>query len=71
MDTTQTAYFVTGIKENLNAEKAKQAISAVPGYEDSKFDCIEGTVIVTGTVDPQAICYAFSQAGYPAVVKSG
>jgi copper chaperone CopZ len=71
MSTTQTKYFVDKLKCDGCVESCKKALVNVPGFESAEFDFQAGTGIVTGDVDPQAVCLALSSAGYPAVVNSG
>lgn len=67
----ETQYFVQGMKCNGCIANANKALTEVPGFEAAQFDLKQGTAIVHGEVDPQAVCHALTGAGYPAVVKSG
>lgn len=67
---TETAFYVQGMKCNGCIATANKALSDVPGFESAEFDLAEGTAVVSGDVDPQSVCQALTQAGYPAVVKS-
>jgi copper chaperone len=67
---TETAFYVQGMKCNGCIATAEKALHEVAGFESAEFDLAEGTAKVMGDVDPQAVCQALTQAGYPAVVKS-
>jgi copper chaperone CopZ len=71
MPTTQTKFYVEKLKCGGCVENCKKALVDVPGVEDAEFDFQAGTGVVTGNVDPQAVCLALTSAGYPAVVNSG
>jgi Cu+-exporting ATPase len=66
----ETAFYVQGMKCNGCITTAEKALQDVYGFESAEFDLAEGTAKITGDVDPQAVCQALTQAGYPAVVKS-
>lgn len=66
----RTEFFVNSMKCNGCVTNATNAISGLPGYQGAEFDLESGTAIVTGAIDPQAVCQALTEAGYPAVVKS-
>ncbi|WP_455204651.1 heavy-metal-associated domain-containing protein [Kaarinaea lacus] len=67
---TQTQYFVQGMKCDGCIANANTALAQVTGFEKADFDLNQGTATIEGDVDPQAVCQALTQAGYPAVVKS-
>lgn len=71
MSSTQTKYFVEKMKCDGCITTCKNALKDVVGVEDTEFDLQTGTAVVTGDVDPQAVCQALTAAGYPAVVNSG
>lgn len=71
MSGTQTNYYVQGMKCGGCIETGNKALADVMGFESAEFDLQAGTAVVTGNVDPQAVCQALTAAGYPAVVKSG
>lgn len=68
MATTQ--YFVTGMKCDGCIKRANTALQEVPGFESAEFDLKEGTAVVAGDVDPQAVAQVLTETGYPATVKS-
>jgi copper chaperone CopZ len=68
---TETAFYVQGMKCNGCIATAEKVLQDVDGFESAEFDLAEGTAKIAGDVDPQAVCQALTQAGYPAVVKSG
>lgn len=65
-----TEFHVEKMKCDGCVAKAKAALAAVPGFESAEFDLDAKVGRVTGNVDPQTVCMALTQAGYPAVVKS-
>lgn len=65
-----TNYYVTGMKCDGCIANAISALGKLPGYEGADFDLKAGTAMITGNVDPQAVCQALHGAGYPTVVKS-
>ena len=67
---SETQYYVQGMKCNGCIANANKALSEVPGFTSAQFDLKQGVAIVEGEVDPQAVCQALAGAGYPAVVKS-
>jgi copper chaperone len=70
MNEVQSQYFVQGMKCDGCIAKAQEALAKLPGYEAAEFDLQAGTASVKGDVDPQSVCQALAEAGYPAVVKS-
>ena len=70
MSTTRTNYYVQGMKCDGCIANGNKALSDILGFESAEFDLKTGTAVVTGDVDPQAVCQALTTAGYPAVVKS-
>jgi copper chaperone CopZ len=66
----KTQYYVQGMKCGGCIAAANAGLTAVAGFEAAEFDLKAGTAVVTGDVDPQAVCLALTQTGYPAVVKS-
>lgn len=67
---SETKYYVQGMKCGGCIDTGNKALAEVAGFESAEFDLASGTAVVQGDVDPQAVCLALSQAGYPAVVKS-
>ena len=67
---TKTMFHVSGMKCGGCVETVEKALKEVLGYESAIVDLKEGTASVMGDIDPQAICLALTEAGYPAVVKS-
>ena len=65
-----TQYYVQGMKCDGCIATGNKALVEVPGFESAEFDLEAGTGTVQGDVDPQAVCQALSDAGYPSVVKS-
>ncbi len=70
MSEVVTEFFVQGMKCGGCVSNANTALAEVPGLVSAEFDLAAGTARVVGDVDPQAVCLALSEAGYPAVVKS-
>jgi copper chaperone len=66
-----THYYVQRMKCAGCIAAANKALAEVHGFERAEFDLKVGEATVNGDVDPQAICQALTQAGYPAVVKAG
>jgi copper chaperone CopZ len=67
---TQTQFFVQGMKCDGCIANANKALADIPGFVSAQFDLKQGIAVVEGTIDPQAVCQALAGAGYPAVVKS-
>jgi copper chaperone CopZ len=67
---TETQFFVKGMKCDGCIAAANKALGELPGFENAEFDLKEGIAVVRGDVDPQAVCQALTDTGYPAVVKS-
>ena len=65
-----TNFFVQGMKCQGCISTANKALAGLPGFVEAEFDLQAGTAVVKGDVDPQAVCHALTEAGYPAVVKS-
>ena len=70
MTATVTQFHVQGMKCDGCVNTAKSALENVLGLAEVEFDLAAGTATVSGEVDPQAVCQALTEAGYPAVVKS-
>lgn len=70
MSETITEYHVEKMKCGGCVAKAQEALKGVAGFESAEFDLEAKTGKVVGNVDPQSVCLALAQAGYPAVVKS-
>lgn len=71
MAKTTTHFHVSRMKCSGCVSTATAALNTVVGVESVVFDLANGTATVVGEVDPQAVCQALTEAGYPAVVKSG
>lgn len=65
-----TQYYVQGMKCDGCIKLANEGLAKIPGFESAAFDLQAGTAQVQGDVDPQAVCQALTETGYPAVVKS-
>lgn len=70
MSESITEFFVQGMKCGGCIGNAETALARVPGFVSAEFDLDAATARVVGEVDPQAVCQALTEAGYPAVVKS-
>ena len=70
MSSIKTTFIVSAMKCQGCVNNVKNALAAVDGFESANIDLAQGTAVVYGNVDPQAVCAVLSQAGYPAVVKS-
>ena len=70
LSTTQTNFYVQGMKCDGCIATGKKALADIPGVESAEFDLASGTAVVIGDIDPQAVCQALTSAGYPSVVKS-
>lgn len=66
----ETHLHVQGMKCDGCIANANKALAAVPGFESANYDLNQGTATIFGDVDPQAVCHALTEAGYPAVVNS-
>ncbi|MCI0506464.1 MAG: heavy-metal-associated domain-containing protein [Gammaproteobacteria bacterium] len=70
MMTTETTFYISGLKCGGCIATAKESLSKVTGFESAEFDLKAGIMRITGDVDPQAVSRAMSDVGYAAVVKS-
>lgn len=66
----ETRFYVEKMKCAGCVSRATEVVAALPGVEASEFDLESGTAVISGDADPQAVCQALTEAGYPAVVKS-
>jgi copper chaperone CopZ len=66
----RTEYFIQGMKCDGCIAAANEALAQVPGFVSAQFDLAQGVGVVVGDVDPQSVCQALTEKGYPAVVKS-
>jgi len=66
-----TQFYVQGMKCDSCIASANEALADVPGFVSAQFDLAAGEAVVSGDVDPQSVCQALTEKGYPAVVKSG
>ena len=64
--TTQKSYKVTGMKCANCIKGATRAVAELSGYEASVFDLDAGTLLLTGDIDPAAVCRSLQDHGYPA-----
>ncbi|MCF6210635.1 MAG: heavy-metal-associated domain-containing protein [Gammaproteobacteria bacterium] len=71
MSASITEFFIQGMKCGGCISNAEKALAGVPGFVSAEFNLDAGTAKVVGGVDPQAVCQVLTEAGYPAVVKSG
>jgi hypothetical protein len=69
-DARATRFYVSGIKSENSLNNANKSLQPLPGFESAEFNAEEGTAIVYGDIDPQAVCFLLNEAGFPAVVKS-
>lgn len=46
--------------------RAREAVSKLAGYEGAEFDFKNGTGVVRGEVDLEAVIHALTKLGYPA-----
>lgn len=69
MAVSKTQYDVQGMKCGGCIAAANAGLASVPGFESAQFDLKTGTAVITGNVDPQAVCLALTQKGYPATRK--
>lgn len=68
--TVTTHFIVSNMKCQGCVDSATSAVNKVNGIESVSIDLAAGTADVVGDVDPQSVCQALTEAGYPAVVKS-
>ena len=71
MSELQTQFHVSGMKCDACIKSATEAVAKVSGVEQATFDLSSASATIVGNCDPQAVCLALTEAGYPAVVKSG
>jgi copper chaperone CopZ len=71
MSNLETRYIVKGMKCGGCIAKATEAVSILPGFASAEFDLKNGTAVVKGGVDPQAVVNALTRVGYPAEVSQG
>lgn len=67
---TETEFYISGLSCDGCVKKTREALSHVTGYQDAQIDLEQGTMTVTGEIDPQAVSVAMAEIGYGAVVKS-
>lgn len=70
MSAVKTQFYVQGMKCQGCIDAANDALSQLPGFVSAEYDLAAGEAVVSGDVDPQAVCQALTEKGYPAVVKS-
>jgi copper chaperone CopZ len=70
MSGIKTTFLVTAMKCEGCVNNVRNALATVDGFESVDIDLAQGVAVVSGDVDPQAVCTVLQQAGYPAVVKS-
>jgi copper chaperone CopZ len=71
MGMVETHFSVKGMKCGGCIAKATEAVSVLPGFASAEFDLKNGSAVVKGSVDPQAVVNALTKAGYPAEVNKG
>ena len=64
----ETRFKVRGMKCTNCVARATQAVAKVPGVTGSEFDFKEGSGLVRGEFDADAVAHALTAAGYPAEV---
>ena len=69
--TQTTNFIVSNMKCQGCVDTATKAVKTVHGIESVTVDLEAGSASVIGDIDPQAVCQVLTEAGYPAVVKSG
>lgn len=67
---SETQFFITKMKCAGCVENATNAIKKVNGVEAVTIDLESEVGKVGGNIDPQAVCFALGEAGFPSVVKS-
>ena len=70
MSTIQTQFHVSGMTCDDCVRNATEAALKVTGVESATFDLSSASGSVVGDCDPQAVCLALTEAGFPSVVKS-
>ncbi len=65
-DMTEIHFKVRGMKCNGCVAKATEAVSKLPGVVEAKFDFKDGSGVVKGEFDTDAVVKALTGAGYPA-----
>lgn len=70
MSNIQTKFHVSGMTCDGCVKSATAAVMSVLGVEQASFDFSAATGTVVGDCDPQAVCEALNEAGFPAVVNS-
>jgi len=61
----QRSYKVEGMKCQNCIQGATRAVAALPGYVASEFSLEAHTLVLSGDVDPDAVCQALTEHGYP------
>jgi copper chaperone CopZ len=67
---TQIKLTVSGMKCGGCIKNATKALSALSGFENAEFDLDQGTAVVTGEMDQQAVIKALTDTGYPASLNT-
>jgi copper chaperone CopZ len=65
---SETYYVVKNLKCDNCVARATDAVSKVPGVTGATFDFKEGSGVVKGDFDTDAVARALASAGYPAEV---
>jgi len=65
-----TQFYVTKMKCDDCIKIATDSLQKISGLISVEFNLDEGTAVVQGDIDPQAVCMVLTEAGYPAAVKS-
>jgi len=70
MSNTETKFHVSGMTCDGCVKNATTAVLKVTGVEQASFDFNAAAGSVIGDCDPQAVCQALAEAGFPSVVNS-
>jgi copper chaperone CopZ len=65
---SETFFLVKNLKCGNCVARATEAVSKVPGVTGASFDFADGTGVVKGEFDADAVTRALAGAGYPAEV---
>lgn len=63
-------YSVRGLKCGGCVAKATAALAPLPGYVSAEFNLKDGTAVVKGNVNPQAVIDSLNKVGYPTQIKT-
>lgn len=65
----QAQFSVSGMKCDGCVAKVRETLTKFPGVVDAEVDLKDGTAIVKGDVEPEAVAKALTDAGYPAAPR--